>query len=554
MRTMAARPAGAARITRITLCVLLVVAGAGGLPGAAQDRPDVEPAAEAGLPEAPVVVWNRTITVFRAPFLGVPPEGRARRAEEVVEQLLERGGPGAVTVTEQPQGQVLFIDGSFAFVLTPEDPDRLRAETLPQAAAAAVRALEQVSAETRESRDARLLLRATLRAAAVTLVFVVLLYALRRGRSAVARRLTGRLTARVSAVTGARAAFVQRERIVRGALTALSILGWALSGLLWYWWLGSVLSQFPYTRAWGERLSAFLLGVAGKLGSSFLGAIPDLVVAVAVFLLARAIVGAAGAFFERIESGAVEISWLDRDMARPTRRIVVLLIWLFALVMGLPYLPGAHSEAFRGVSVLVGLMVTVGASGVVSHGASGLILLYSGTLRVGEYVRIGDHEGLLTEIGTFTTRIRTGSGEDVTLPNAFVLGTVTRNYSRHVQGAGYLVTTTVTIGYDTPWRQVDAMLREAALRTPGVAAAPPPRVLQTQLSDFYPEYRLVCTAVPEAPAPRSELLSALNANIQDVFNEYGVQIMSPHYEGDPAEPKVVAAKDRYAAPAHPPRV
>ena len=135
------------------------------------------------------------------------------------------------------------------------------------------------------------------------------------------------------------------------------------------------------------------------------------------------------------------------------------------------------------------------------------------------------------------------------MPNSFILAAVTRNYSRTVKGAGFIVDTVVTIGYDAPWRQVHAMLVEAAKRTDGVLADPKPQVFQTALSDFYVEYRLVCQAVPSEPRPRAMVLSSLHSNVQDVFNEHGVQIMSPHYEADPLAPKVVARKDWFAAPA-----
>lgn len=151
----------------------------------------------------------------------------------------------------------------------------------------------------------------------------------------------------------------------------------------------------------------------------------------------------------------------------------------------------------------------------------------------------------------FTTRIRTGLGEVLTLPNSMITNAVTKNYSRTVQGAGYVVDTTVTIGYDTPWRQVEAMLLEAARRTTGVLEQPAPQVFQTALSDFYPEYRLVAQAIPSQPRPRAELLTLLHANIQDVFNEYGVQIMSPHYLGDPPEAKWVPRDKWYSPPANP---
>ena len=194
-------------------------------------------------------------------------------------------------------------------------------------------------------------------------------------------------------------------------------------------------------------------------------------------------------------------------------------------------------------------MVSLGASSIVGQGAAGLILTYTRTIRPGEYVRIGEHEGTVVDMGMFTTRIQTGLGEELTLPNSMITGTVTKNYSRVVRGRGYVVDTTVTIGYDTPWRQVEAMLIEAARRTPGILMSPAPVVFQTALSDYYPEYRLVAQAVPERPRPRAEVLSNLHENIQDVFNEYGVQIMSPHYLGDPSEAKVVPPEGWYAAPA-----
>jgi small-conductance mechanosensitive channel len=153
----------------------------------------------------------------------------------------------------------------------------------------------------------------------------------------------------------------------------------------------------------------------------------------------------------------------------------------------------------------------------------------------------------------FVTRIRTGLGEEIALPNSTVMGTSTKNYSRAVPGTGYVVDTVVTIGYSTPWRQVHAMLEEAARRTPDIARDPQPFVRQTALSDFYVEYRLVAYTPVETPLQRAEVLGKLHASIQDVFNEHGVQIMSPHYMMDPKEPQVVPKDRWYAAPAQRPK-
>jgi small-conductance mechanosensitive channel len=148
-------------------------------------------------------------------------------------------------------------------------------------------------------------------------------------------------------------------------------------------------------------------------------------------------------------------------------------------------------------------------------------------------------------VGTFTTRIRTGLGEELSLPNSLIMGQVTRNFSRAVTGPGFMIDTGVTIGYDTPWRLVHTMLTNAARSTPGVLHDPAPRVYQTRLSDFYPEYHLVCQATPTDQRQRIEVMSALHANIQDEFNRNGVQIMSPHYLGDPETAKVVPESHWY---------
>jgi small-conductance mechanosensitive channel len=340
---------------------------------------------------------------------------------------------------------------------------------------------------------------------------------------------------------------------VRVEKALLSAIFWTLALLLLYEWLTLTLAQFPYTRPWGEQLNDFLFGLLSRFALAIVHAIPDLLAAALIFWLAWVLTRVLRGFFRKVGAGQVRLSWLDADVASITSKLCVGAVWLFAVAMAYPYLPGSDTEAFKGLSVLVGLMLSLGASNLVGQLASGLILTYTRTFHNGEYVRVAEHEGTVVNLGAFTTRIRTGMGEELTISNSQVLGAVTRNYSRTVEGNGFIVDTTVTIGYDTPWRQVNALLVEAALRTPGVLADPPPYVFQVTLSDFYPEYRLVCQAVPDQPRPRAEVMSLLHANIQDLFNQYGVQIMSPNYRGDPASPKVVPPDQWYAAPAKPPQ-
>jgi small-conductance mechanosensitive channel len=173
------------------------------------------------------------------------------------------------------------------------------------------------------------------------------------------------------------------------------------------------------------------------------------------------------------------------------------------------------------------------------------MLTFSRALRIGEWVRVGEVEGAVVGVGIFSTKIRTANDEEVSIPNNVVLGTITRNFSRPAAGAGSILETSVTIGYNVPWRQVHAMLLEAAARTAELEREPPPQVLQTALSDFYVQYSLRVRLQDQLR--RRTVLSVLNANVQDVFNKYGVQIMSPHYRSDPAEP-VIIPKERWFEP------
>jgi small-conductance mechanosensitive channel len=545
-------------LARAMVATLLACALAAGVAFAAGDA-DVTKPESGGIrrpadprSEGAVVIFNRRIVTFRAPFLGIPARERAVAARERIVATLERGGPGEVSVERLEPGDAVKIDGALAFMLTKDDVDRLGGQTFDALVADARQALEQVIAETREARSGRLMLTAALWVAGATAIYVLLLWVLRR----VGRAVTSRMVQVADSTAGhlkiGGSEIVQRERARRFARRLLQIGFWAIVLLLTYEWIGYVLGRFPYTRPWGEQLHGFLLNTIVDVLTSVATAMPDLLVAVVIFFAAQGVTGVVKNFFDGVQTGRVHVTWIDADSARPTRRLVAFAIWVFAAAMAYPYIPGSGTEAFKGLSVLVGLMVSIGASGIVGQAASGLILMYTHTYRPGEYVRVGDNEGTVVEMGMFTTRLRTGLGEELTLPNSLVLGAVTKNYSRTVRGRGFILDTAVTIGYDAPWRQVHAMLIEAALRTEGVLADPAPHVFQTALSDFYVEYRVVCQALQTEPRPRAEVLSALHGNVQDVFNEHGVQIMSPHYLGDPAQEKIVPKARWYAAPAAPP--
>jgi small-conductance mechanosensitive channel len=206
-----------------------------------------------------------------------------------------------------------------------------------------------------------------------------------------------------------------------------------------------------------------------------------------------------------------------------------------------------NAAAFRGVGVLLGLMVSLGSTGVVNQVMSGFVALYSGAVRSGEQVRVGDVEGTVREVGFLATTVLTPTREYVTVPNSVLVGESTINYSRLRGDECTFISTSVSIGYDTPWRQVHAMLLMAAARTSGICREPAAHVRQTVLSDFYVEYSL--RFAPMDMTRKNQVLSDLHESVLDVFNEFGVQITSPHYVVDPAEAKLVPKEDRAPPPA-----
>ncbi len=499
--------------------------------------------------EGTVKVFNRDVFTFRSSLFGISAPDRARRASARIHEQIE--ATGAQVVTLKPDSQVILvqIDGATSFAITPSDVDPTEGNTMEIEAARAKTVLETIIGESRESRNLNAMLHDALLALVATVVATVAWFLAVRVRGFLTKALLDLSQKHSEKVELGGVKLLSAERVSRVVQMGINGLFRLLLFILFYNWLSFVLSRFPFTRPWGEALRGFLFELIASIGDAVFKAVPGIITALAIFYIARWVNRLLSAFFERVRLGQIQVAWLDADVVVPTRRITTSLVWLFALAMAYPYLPGSDTEAFKGLSVLAGLMISLGASNLVGQAASGLILTYGKVFRKGEFVSIAQYDGTVTEIGMFTTRIRTGLGEEITIANSKILDSTTKNYSRAVKGAGFVLDTTVTIGYDTPWRQVNALLIEAARRTHGVLNDPAPVVFQTALSDWYPQYRLVCQAIPTDPRPRALLLSNLLGNIQDVFNEYGVQIMSPQYFQDPVEPKIVKPENWYAAPA-----
>lgn len=530
---------------RLARILALLAASAPGFLCAA----DAEPAAREGLP---LKVANRTIIELHGPIAGHSAKDRVAGSRERIDAALAENPLPVVSTEDTPGGTRVLLGGKTAFLVTRADIDEQVGETTALVAGEAVNRLRRAIVEHREQSSPRYAAMAAAQALAASLAFAALAWLLLRLNRWAAQRISSVAIAQSKKLNVGGVQVVGANHILTVTRPLLGFVLWLLALLLGWAWLGFVLGRFPYTRPWGEDLEGNLAGILGRGAQAVADAAPGLLLVVVVFFVARAIIRAAGVFFERVERGKAKIGGLDADTAGPTRRIFSIVVWVFALAMAYPYLPGAQSEAFKGLSVLVGLMVSLGAASVLGQGFSGLILMYTRAIRAGEYVRVGAVEGTVVELSVFVTRIRTGMGAEISMPNSTMMSTAITNYSRVQEGTGYVVDTVVTIGYATPWRQVHAMLHEAARRTAGLAPERDTYVRQTALSDYYVEYRLVAYTPAEKSRARAEVLSDLHANIQDVFNEHGVQIMSPHYMADPREPQVVPRDKWHLPPAPPP--
>jgi small-conductance mechanosensitive channel len=548
--------AGPVRLLLLTLSVAL--ASPAGLAAQPQSAAPAQAAAAAQTPGTGALsesaeetvtfaFFNRPIVSLRARVLGRSPQERAFVAEQILESLLEQDISGPVEFQPLEGGFLIRVGSRGVLALMPPDVDPLLGETLQATTAQAVVALREALAAAMEARAPRLLIQSTGLAVLALAVGLLALLGIHRMHLALSGKWSAAAEGKITKTGIVDLDVVRASRLVDVERKVLRGVVWILNLFVVYATVTFALRRFPYTRPWGESMRGYLIAAVEHIGLGILNAMPGLFTVLIIFLIARFISRVTRVWFNAVEHGRISVRWLYPETAPPTRRLATALIWLFAVVMAYPYLPGSQTEAFKGVSVFVGLMVTFGSSGLVNQLMSGFMITYSRAVRVGDFVRIGDTEGTVTHVGVLSTKIKTLRREDVTIPNAVVVAATTTNFSRLADAEGVFTPTVVTIGYDAPWRQVQSLLLMASERTPGLRATPKPVVLQSALEDFCVKYTLFVSL--EHQEARFATLHVLHSNIQDVFNEYGVQIMSPNYVVDPAAPKVVARKDWFAAPA-----
>lgn len=489
----------------------------------------------AGEPPARLEFFNRTVFVFRAPLMGMSPADREQATQLRLKTIITETEGAQVELRPVDAGLSVALNGRLAFYVLPADVDPesglTHTQTAEQAAAKLLEAVQQSQAQKNQGQ----LVSAMTTSAVGLLVLVLVLAVVGALRRRALKVLEGHadrgewVSVRSLKLVRRRTLFAAAQWVMRLAALAVLVVGTVQ-------WLALTLTQFPFTRPWGLQLASSLREVAVDLMLQVVVALPDLVIVAGIGWLTWAALRGTRFLFAQLD----ERHWLGTSftthMAIVTRKLISTLLVLLALVMAYPYLPGSHTEAFKGLSVLVGLMVSLGGSNTIGQAAAGLILIYSRAFALGDQLEVAGQRGTVVDIGLFATRLTTAQGEEVVIPNATLLSNSVRNYTR---ADALRLEVVLTIGYDVPRKQVEGLMLEGARRTGALLTEPAPRVRVTGLDDFYVRYRLDATAA--ATHQRDAVLNELHAHVLDAFNEAQVQIMSPHYVADPATPKLAPA-------------
>ena len=531
------------------LCVLvLLLAGA---VGAAQAQEAGGLPAGDGVSTAPVELDGTVLFRVR----GVSALPASERARVIHDRIVAVAANPAIPVDAlrvvQTDGAIRILAGDQPILGVVEADASLEQVTPTELSAALLYRLREAISTYRAARSPAALRRAMISTALATILLCAVTAAVLWFWRWVDRFLTRRLHTRIHSVGIQSFEVVRADRIWAAVRNALIGLRTILLLAIFLTYLGYVLGQWPRTRGFARDMVGFALAPLETIGQGLVANIPSLVFLAVLFFFVRFALKLVRLFFEAVSRGTVVLSGFDAEWGQPTYKIVRVLIVAFALVVAYPYIPGSESDAFKGVSLFLGIVFSLGSSTAIANIIAGYMMTYRRAFKLGDRVRIGDIVGDVIEMRLQVTHLRSVKNEEIVVPNSQILSSDVLNYSSLARTDGLILHTEVGIGYETPWRQVEAMLRAAAERTSGLLTEPQPFVLLKKLGDFAVVYELnvYCQEVRAMNA----LYTALHRNILDVFNEYGVQIMTPAYEGDPTEPKVVPRARWFTEPASDPR-
>jgi small-conductance mechanosensitive channel len=498
---------------------------------------------------APVVLDGEMLLRVRG-VSAYPAEERARQIARRIEDLARTRGVAPEAVKAVPaEGLINITAGDIVLLAVTEADARLEGVESDTLARVYVERIQRALHAYRDARRPAVLLIGARRSLAATAILLVALVVLGRIFRALEGRIGRRYGERIRSVQIQSFQILRAQRIRDAFSFVVRVVRALTAAVLVYVWLDYVLSAFPVTRPLAARLLSLVLDPLSRLAGGLLAQLPNLAFLLVLFVLTRWLLALTRLFFDAVNAGHVTLSGFEAGWAAPTYRLARLAVIAFALVVAYPYIPGSSSAAFQSISIFLGVMFSIGSSSFIANIIAGYSMTYRRAFRLGDRIQVGEVFGDVSEIRLQVTHVRSVKNEEMVIPNSTLLNSTVVNYSALARNRGLILHTTVGIGYETPWRQVEAMLLLAAERTAGLAREPAPFVLQKSLGDFCVVYEI---NVPcDAPAEMAVLYTRLHRNILDVFNEYGVQIMTPAYEGDPEQPKVVPKEQWWTAPAQP---
>ena len=530
------------------LAALLLLSMTAPLRAATDDvRPDASSSQELTLETAPVEIDGQVLFKVRG-LSSFPAEKRAEAIRERIKSVAAEGSfpSGDLRVEVAENGTVIRAGGNALMIVSDADA-QLEQTTRENLAALHLLRIQRAIDDFRQARKPDALLKAGLYSAGATVLLalgIAILLALNRWLDKGVSKL---LKSRVRSVDIQSFEVLRLDTIWKAMHALVLAIGAVTIVVSVYVYLQYVLALFPWTRSISNDLFNLAAGAGERLGKSLASVIPDLVILVLIYYLARFILRRVKNFFEAVEQRRVAFTQFEAEWALPTYKLVRVLIVAFAFIVAYPYIPGSETPAFKGISIFIGLVVSLGSSTAISNFIAGYLMTYRRVFKVGDRVKVNDVIGEVVAVRLQVTHLRTNKNEEITIPNSQILNSDVTNYSSLASTQGLILHTTVGIGYETPWRQVEAMLCSAGRRTAGVLTEPGPFVLLPKLGDFAVTYEL--NVYIRDTRRIAKTYAELHRHILDVFNEYGVQIMTPAYEGDPDQPKVVAPERWHTAPA-----
>lgn len=480
--------------------------------------------------QVPVMLNGETLFSYSPQIKGFSAQKRAERTAQEIEAVAKNFAipPESIKIVELEGIRVIATEENSLFTLLEADA-QVANRSLDELATEYLQKVQNAIAKYREGNRVKIPVKRIISAALEVIVVITLLFLLNKMLNRINRQIQLWKTTvfRPFRIQSLQIFSVDQEANLLSGLVRL--LYWGIVATILFIYLSLLTRYLPQTEKLGDTIFNYLHSLLVNMGKAIIAYLPNLFSILVTIIITFYIIRFCKLIFNAIDAGTLSIPGFYQDWAKPTERLLVILISAFSLVIIFPLLPGANSPAFRGISIFVGALFTLGGASAIANLVGGFIIIYTRAFQVGDRVQIAEVKGDILEKTILSTRIRTAKNEIITIPNANLITSNIKNFTTALRDINepLILHTTVTLGYDVPWRQVHQVLIESAHSSPSILEEPAPFVLQTALGDFSVSYEL--NAYTNNPSIMPQIYSQLHQNIQDKCNEAGIEILSPQY-------------------------